>query len=123
MKISAALSEVHDLEVSFGNETLHIMYRPSAVTLADIEKMKTNRDERRLAEMIREQVVQWDLESDRTGAIVPLTKPTSPLTITEEGKELPADAFVDPIVEEVPVAIMLKILFAIQADQRPDPQA
>lgn len=123
MKISSALNEMHDLEVMFGNERLRVTYRPSAVTLADIEKMKANRDERRLAEMIREQIVQWDLEDDETGKIIPLGKPESPLQVMEEGTELPAEAFGDPIVDKVPIAIMTKILFAIQADQRPDPQA
>lgn len=122
MKISTALNEMHDLEIPFGNETLRIMYRPSAVTLADIERMKDNPDPMRLADQIREQVVQWDLESDTDGKIVPLEKPQSVLQVMEEGKELPATALRDPIVDEVPVAIMLKVLLAIQADQRPDPQ-
>lgn len=123
MKISSAMNEMHDLEVPFGNERLRVTYRPSSVTLADIERLSSNRDPRRLAEMIREQIVQWDLEDDQTGMIIPLTKPESPLQVIEEGAELPAETMQDPIVERVPIAIMVKILFAIQADQRPDPQA
>jgi hypothetical protein len=123
MKISSAMNEMHDLDVNFGGEMLHIIYRPSSVTLADVEKMTADKNPRRLAEMIREQIAQWDLEDDETGKIIPLGKPESPLQVMEQGTELPSEAMSDPIVEKVPIAIMVKILFAIQADQRPDPQA
>lgn len=122
MKISAGLSTTHDVDIPFGNETLHVMYRPSSVTLADIEQLKANPDPMRLADQIREQVVQWDLESDKTGSIVPLNKPQSPMRVMEQGEELPVESLYDPIKEEVPVAIMLRILIAIQEDQKPDPQ-
>jgi len=123
MKISSALNVYSDLTIMFGNEPLHVTYKPSSVTLAELDRLRANPDPMRFADQIREQVVQWDLEDDATGKIVTLNRPESPLKVVEQGVELPVEALSDPIVDTVPVGIMLKVLIAIQEDQRPSPQA
>lgn len=124
MKISDALKTESTLQVPFGSEHLTVVYRPSAATIQDLEALAKERNVGRLAQQVREQIVRWDL-TDEFNNLIPLDAP-GPVTITQDGK--PVDSTVsitgsaDPL-HQVPVSILVKILIAIQTDQRPDPQA
>lgn len=116
MKISDALKRTTDLAVPFGDAVLRLTYRPSAVTIADIEALKADRDIKRVAEQVREQIVQWDLTDDYD-RLIPLERPAP--TVTEGGGEI---AVADPL-HGVPIHILTSALIAIQMDQRPSPEA
>jgi hypothetical protein len=127
MKISEALKERKDLTIPFGSgAVLQVTYQPSSVTIADIEALKADRDIKRVAEQIRQQVLQWDLTDDYD-RIIPLAPP-QPRIITQDGDPIEPGAPTvtepqkDPL-HEVPIHILSKILIAIQTDQRPDPEA
>lgn len=108
MKISEALRQVGDTEVDFGGgNLLKVTYRPSSMSIADIEEMRKNRDIKRVIRQVREQVVQWDLE-DEGKNIIPLAEP-------ERGAP-------DPL-EQIPLHILVTTLIGIQKAQRPDPEA
>lgn len=127
MKISDALKTESDLRIPFGDQVLNVTYRPSAVTIQDVEALKSDRDIRRVAEQIRQQVVRWDLTDDYSN-IIPLERP-APHIVTEDGRpveqtlSVPADqALADPLAS-VPISILTTVLIEIQTAQRPSPQA
>lgn len=123
MKIGDALKTTSDLLVPFGDATLRLTYRPSSVTIADIEALKADRDIKRVAEQVREQVVQWDLTDDYD-RLIPLEKPVPKIIESdpESGAVSQIPAQDDPL-HAVPISILTKVLIAIQMDQRPSPEA
>lgn len=123
MKISDALKSESTMVIPFGDESLTVVYRPSATTIQDIEALKTTKDVGRVAEQIRQQVVRWDLTDDYSN-LIPL-EPPSPVTITQDGQPVDTSAPMTPVdpLHSVPLGILVKVLIAIQTDQRPDPQA
>lgn len=108
MKISEALRQMGDCEVDFGGgNVLKVTYRPSSMSIADIEDMRKNKDIKRVIRQVREQIVQWDLTDD-ANMIVSLEEP-------ERGAP-------DPL-EQIPLHILVHTLIGVQKAQRPDPEA
>lgn len=128
MRISDALKERRDIDVTFGTSVLHVTYQPSTVTIADIEALKADKDIKSVARQVRQQVIQWDLTDDYD-RLVPLDPP-QPRIITQDGAAVEAEAGAPEVTEprtdplhDVPIHILTKVLIAIQTDQRPDPEA
>jgi hypothetical protein len=124
MLIADALKSVTDLKVEFASgSVLTIKYRPSSYTVADISDVNEKTDPMRLVTMIRDMVVEWDLESE-PGAIVPLALPPgSGNVITSDGetvktkKDKQAELELDPIRRLVPIYIQVAIIRAVNDDQ------
>ena len=125
MKISDALKVQSDLEIPFGDTKLRVTYRPSAVTIQDIETLKADRNIGRIAEQIRQQIVQWDL-TDEYDRLIPIEKPRAGVVVNEQGAPqegtVDLDVLADPL-HRVPISILTTVLIAVQTAQRPDPQA
>jgi hypothetical protein len=62
VRIDEALAASKALDVQFGSSTLHIMYRPSNYTIAEMEEAESRRAEKGyLVKMIQDLVEAWDL--------------------------------------------------------------
>lgn len=130
MLISEALASEKTLAVVFdsGSE-LGIRYRPSSYTVTDISNIdeEAKQDPYRIVKMIRDMIIDWNLESSPgvrvplelppgTGEVItPDGEPVNAAKLTKEMKQKLLET--DPISLNVPIYIMVAIIRAINDDQ------
>ena len=128
MKMSDALKDIKDLKVDFGaGGILNVIYRPPSWTPAEMEALAADKDIKKIVDQVRKLVIQWDLTDDYNN-LIPLELPAAAPAVVVTGdngevvEQEDPPAPVDPLMH-VPISIYMKIIQAINADGKPDPQA
>lgn len=131
MRVSEALADEKPLDVHFpSGAVLHIRYKPSSYTIADIASLdeEARQDPTRVLRAVRDMVTWWDLE-DNSGEPIPLLAPPDPERIvTSDGdsvkskkmtpeEERKARLAADPMAQKVAISILTRIIRAVNEDQ------
>lgn len=126
MLIKDLLASEKTLAVEFASgSSLQIKYRPSSYTVSDISNIdeEAKKDPYRIITMVRDMLVDWDLES-APGVSVPIELPPgSGNFVTTDGEQVKTKLDkqklmeTDPISIHVPIFVLVAIVRAINDDQ------
>lgn len=126
MRISEALGGIKDLAVEFaGGGVLNIRYRPSSYTVADLSNIddEARKDPYRIITMIRDMVVDWDLEDNDGEPVALQLPPGTGNVVTENGEQVKTKQDkkellrLDPIAQKVPITLLVAIIRGVNDDQ------
>jgi hypothetical protein len=138
MRISESIAASKTLDVVFDSgSVLHVVYRPSSYTIAEMEEMASLRADAkngpaRIIKMVQDLVQTWDLEGYQRQPVLSEGEPTfddagNPVTeqVLVDGQPVwvPVDVNDGDAMRYVPTNIFRKIIDAVKEDQKPSGEA
>jgi hypothetical protein len=106
LRLSSATAKPRAIAVPFEGGDLHVEYRPSSYTVAELDALQANaRNTGHIVQSMLRTLVSWDLEYDEDSA------PTPELV----GTTIPLET--EALTQTVPTSVFVVIMQAMQADQ------